>query len=292
MLKMIFSKLGIERNARKGGFSFKKEISLLFSSLPTPSQPIFSSLLSLSSSSNLKENGREYKFSPIKRFQLAYMSFYFLSLPTFPSFGFLEYAYKGQWYNPVEWIALTIESLHYNLDISYPSTIVLYTLIMRTILLPLQFNQIKTTYRQTIYKPIVQANTNQIMRLREGGQSIEALKKLQEAREFLKEKKITPFKTLALAIIPIPIYISTFLSLRNMSYQPISSMIQEGGLGWITNIASSDPYFILPAITTGLMMATMEVFSCFYNYLHFVILFFILDYTDCDYHETETKNVF
>jgi len=203
-------------------------------------------------------------FSLINKLQMAPLLYLSSNLP---SFEYLEYAYKGQWYNPVEWIAFTLESMHHHLDISYPSTIILYTILMRTAVIPLQINQLKTNYRQTIYRPTVQSNTSQIMRLREQGRTEEALKKLQEAKEFLKEKGITPFKALALAIIPIPIYISTFLALRNMASQSMTSMMAAGeGFGWITNLTLSDPYFILPITTTALMMATMEVL--FSNHHH------------------------
>ena len=59
-------------------------------------------------------------------------------------------------------------------------------------------------------------------------------------------------------VVQIPIFISFFIGLRRMANLPIESM-KTGGLLWFPDLTLSDPYFLLPILSSALMLLTIEV---------------------------------
>lgn len=56
----------------------------------------------------------------------------------------------------------------------------------------------------------------------------------------------------------MPIFISFFMGLREMTNIPVQSL-EHGGLWWFTNLIVPDQYFLLPVITSVTLWATIEV---------------------------------
>ena len=56
----------------------------------------------------------------------------------------------------------------------------------------------------------------------------------------------------------IPVFVSVFFGLRQLTNLPVMSL-KDGGMLWFTDLSVADPYCILPAITSLTMLATIEV---------------------------------
>lgn len=74
----------------------------------------------------------------------------------------------------------------------------------------------------------------------------------------MKEKDISPMKNVVLPLTQAPFFKSMFMGLRGMANLPVESM-QDGGLAWFTELTASDPYYLLPIVTSLTMMATIDL---------------------------------
>ena len=56
----------------------------------------------------------------------------------------------------------------------------------------------------------------------------------------------------------IPVFVSVFFGLRQLTNLPLVSL-KDGGMLWFVDLTVADPYYLLPAITSLTMLATIEV---------------------------------
>lgn len=53
-----------------------------------------------------------------------------------------------------------------------------------------------------------------------------------------------------------------FIAIRQMANLPVESM-KTGGLAWFPDLTISDPYYVLPLMTVGVLYAAIEVGTVF-----------------------------
>ncbi|KAK6178218.1 hypothetical protein SNE40_013027 [Patella caerulea] len=56
----------------------------------------------------------------------------------------------------------------------------------------------------------------------------------------------------------MPVFLSMFVALRQMSSLPIEGF-KEGGIFWFTDLSIPDPVYCLPMLTVATLAATIEV---------------------------------
>lgn len=56
----------------------------------------------------------------------------------------------------------------------------------------------------------------------------------------------------------VPVFISFFIALREMTILPVPSM-QSGGLAWFPDLTAPDPFYILPLAVTGSSLLMVQV---------------------------------
>ncbi|XP_064384672.1 mitochondrial inner membrane protein OXA1L-like isoform X2 [Halichondria panicea] len=76
--------------------------------------------------------------------------------------------------------------------------------------------------------------------------------------DLYREHKCSPLKLALTPFVQIPIFISFFIALRRMAAAPVESM-KTGGTLWFTDLTQHDPYYVLPFISCGLLLATIEM---------------------------------
>lgn len=171
-----------------------------------------------------------------------------------------EFAMEGSLFWPSNLLERTLEVLHNMSGLPWGVTIVSFAIGMRLILFPLTVTQLKGTTISNNLKPEVQAKQAEIQRLKQEGKIESSRSKMRELSSFMSQNGINPIKMLALALAPAPIFMASFFALRNMASQPIASFATEGLL-WFQNLATADPYYLLPAVSTLALMGSLEV--CF-----------------------------
>lgn len=77
---------------------------------------------------------------------------------------------------------------------------------------------------------------------------------LEEVRKKSNASMMTSFRG---PLFQAPIFLSFFMSLRAMANYPIESF-REGGLWWFKDLTISDPYFILPILTSASLFLVIK----------------------------------
>lgn len=175
-----------------------------------------------------------------------------------PKIAKWEYAIEGSPLWPSNLIERVIEAVHLYSDLSWGGTIVVYTILMRALLLPALVKQTRSTILANNLRPMVQQMQSEVQLLRNQGRKEESYRKLQDMSKFMSERGINPAGILGLSILPLPFFMSTFFALRNMAKQPVASLL-DGGPFWFENLTIPDPYYILPIVSTISLISTLEV---------------------------------
>lgn len=175
-----------------------------------------------------------------------------------------EYVMEGSPLWPSNIMERAIEAIHYYSDFGWGGTIVIYTVLMRTLLLPALVKQTRSTVLAHNLKPAVHQMQSEAQSLRNQGRREESYRKMQEMSRFMSEKGINPAAILGFSLLPLPFFMSTFFALRNMAKQPVASLL-DGGSFWFENLTVPDPYYILPVVSTISLMSTLEVLDDFFG---------------------------
>lgn len=140
----------------------------------------------------------------------------------------------GLWERLVYLFALAIRALSFgNIGVG----IILFTLVIRTVLLPLFDLQMKSSRQMQDLQPELKA-------LQEAypGRDTESRLALSEATQALyKEKGVNPYITLVPVMIQLPVLLALYQALTRVDF------LKSGHFLWL-DIAKPDPYFILPIL--------------------------------------------
>lgn len=136
-----------------------------------------------------------------------------------------------------------------NVNLSYGLTIILAILIIKIITLPLHIKQIKTT-------KVLQKIQPELQKIQAKYKS-DPQKQQQQILQLYKDYKINPLSGCLPTFIQLPIlllFFQLFLRLPGLQENTISFL-------WIPNLATKDPYFILPilAVITGFLQGKLSI---------------------------------
>jgi len=95
----------------------------------------------------------------------------------------------------------------------------------------------------------------------------------KQARTIFKDAKCNPFKSFAIALVQIPVFITMVLSVRQMVNSGRYPSMKEGGLFWFEDLTLCDNSYALPAINLSLMVLNLQMAfgkasGGFFKYLH------------------------
>ncbi|CAH1179246.1 unnamed protein product [Phaedon cochleariae] len=174
-----------------------------------------------------------------------------LGEPTFASLGLGGYS-------PVGLAQNCFEYLHVTLDLEWWAAIALGTLIIRICLFPLVVIAQRNAAKMNNYLPQMQLLQLKMTEARQTGNQLDAARYSQELMFFMKEKGLNPLKNMVVPLAQMPIFVSFFMALRQMTNVPVDSL-RTGGLYWFTDLTLPDQYFLLPIITSATLYATIEL---------------------------------
>jgi YidC/Oxa1 family membrane protein insertase len=81
--------------------------------------------------------------------------------------------------------------------------------------------------------------------------------KQQQLAELYMERRINPLSGFLPLLIQMPVFITLYYTVR--SFESHVPGFVHGGLLWFTDLSRSDPYFVLPALFAGIMLASQEL---------------------------------
>ena len=143
---------------------------------------------------------------------------------------------------PIHWLLDKLHSLVGN----WGWAIVLLTIIIKTIFFPLQAASYKSMARMKAVTPRMQQ-----IRERYGDDRV---KMNQAMMELYKTEKINPLGGCLPILVQIPVFIALY-------YVLLASVEMRDApwIGWITDLSSKDPYFILPALMAVSMFIQVKL---------------------------------
>lgn len=163
----------------------------------------------------------------------------------------------GGW-SPPGLVQSALEYLHVSLDIPWWGVIVCGTIVVRTLLFPLVIMAQRNAAKMGNNMPQMQAIQLKMTEARSTGNQFESARLAQEMYTFMKEKEISPFRSMLVPLAQAPIFISFFMGLRQMANAPVESM-REGGLFWFVDLTMPDQFYLLPIITSATLYVTILV---------------------------------
>lgn len=148
-------------------------------------------------------------------------------------------------FDALGWLLLTF---HEDFGAPWWLSIVMLTICVRTVLLPLTIRQTKSMRAMQMLRPEMDA-------LREKHKD-EPQKVQQEMMKLYQERKVNPLGGCLPVLVQLPIFLVLYYTIRE--FEALDSF-RTGGLFWFTDLTAADPYFILPVLYVGTMMAAQEV---------------------------------
>lgn len=157
---------------------------------------------------------------------------------------------------PTGWVQLILEFLHINCDLSWYISIIIYTLIIRTLMMPITMGTLRFSAKMRIIGPQMVVLKEKVSEAIKNGDHREIHKSQYELTEFLRVNNIK-MSGLFYPLYQIPFMMSTFFGLRNMCNLPVESF-RTGGALWFQDLTITDPYFILPLISASTLFIMIQ----------------------------------
>ncbi|PVU96122.1 hypothetical protein BB561_001395 [Smittium simulii] len=159
---------------------------------------------------------------------------------------------------PVGLVERFFEFAHVYTGLPWWGTIVVATLTFKVVLFPIAAALQKNTIKMQNVQPKLAPIKAKLERAKRDNNTVEYRTQASLMRSTFQAENVNPFLSLMLPLIQMPIVISFFMALRSMSSLPVPGFETEGIL-WFTNLAASDPYYILPVLAAGSMISLFEV---------------------------------
>ena len=122
-----------------------------------------------------------------------------------------------------------------NNNISFGLAIIIFTIIIRLVLLPLSIKQTKSTAKMSAIQP-------EMKKVQEKYKN-DPQKAQQEVMKLYKENGVNPMGGCLPMLIQMPILFALFYVFNKLN-------MQGAGFLWMTDLTKPDPYYILPILST------------------------------------------
>jgi YidC/Oxa1 family membrane protein insertase len=148
---------------------------------------------------------------------------------------------------------------HEQLGAPWWLSIVLLTVVVRTLLFPLTVKQVRSMRAMQDLKPEMDRIRAQFRDNRQRQQ--------EEMMKLYQERKVNPLGGCLPILIQMPIFIGIFYVIRQFggytvgdrTVPPQYPSFHEGGILWFQDLSVMDPYLILPVVSALTMLAATEI---------------------------------
>ncbi|KAD3641458.1 hypothetical protein R6Q59_004102 [Mikania micrantha] len=155
---------------------------------------------------------------------------------------------------PVAALQYAIDGIHNFTGLNWWASIVITTLVIRTLTIPIMINQLKATTKLTILRPQLEEIKQE---MQDRGMSPSAVAEGQEKmKRVFKQHGVSTFTPLKGLLIQGPLFVSFFLAIQNMVDKVPS--FKTGGTFWFVDLTTADPFYLLPCLTAFTFWITVE----------------------------------
>jgi YidC/Oxa1 family membrane protein insertase len=147
---------------------------------------------------------------------------------------------------------------HQNLGIAWWLSIVILTVIVRSLLFPLTVKQVKSMRAMQDLKPHMDRVRAQF---KDNPQ-----RQREEMAKLYQDQGVNPLGGCLPILVQMPVFIGIFYVIRKFGGTPGRTppeyeSFTHGGILWFQDLAHADPYYILPIISAVTMLAATEITS-------------------------------
>ncbi|KAJ9100587.1 hypothetical protein QFC21_003631 [Naganishia friedmannii] len=161
-------------------------------------------------------------------------------------------------FNVAGWLRDALEVIHVNAGLPWWGTIALAAGVMRLALFPLVARMNGNNARMQVIAPQQQLIMSKIQDASKRKDQAAQMIYSQELRKLWQKNECSPFKTMLLPLVQVPLFMTFFFAIRGMTSLPVPQL-KEGGFLWFTDLVAADPYYILPTTSMLLTLAVIEV---------------------------------
>lgn len=165
--------------------------------------------------------------------------------------GFLEQLGLDHGWGPTGLADWFIEHVHVYSGLPWWGTILASAVTIRILLFPLFIKMGDASARMNELAPHAQPMIQEIRKAQAAGDMV-AMNLAHRRMKALYEKAGVQRKWLGVPFLNIPIFYGFYRALTDACALPVPGMLNGGAL-WFTNLTIPDPYFLLPAMTSGLI---------------------------------------
>jgi YidC/Oxa1 family membrane protein insertase len=145
---------------------------------------------------------------------------------------------------------------HQNLGVAWWLSIVLLTIIVRSILFPLTVKQVRSMRAMQDLKPRMDKVRAQF---KDNPQ-----RQREEMAKVYQDQGVNPLGGCLPILVQMPVFIGMFYVIRQFGGTPGRTPPQyesftQGGILWFQDLAHADPYYLLPIISALTMLAAAEI---------------------------------
>ncbi|KAJ2398593.1 hypothetical protein GGI23_003151 [Coemansia sp. RSA 2559] len=159
---------------------------------------------------------------------------------------------------PTRIMEYCLEFAHVTTGLPWWATIALVTVGVRAALFPITVHSQRDLVKVNNAKPEIERLKRTLDSAQARGDTIQSIQKSNELATFYKSRGIRPFRAMVGNLTILPFMLFMFLALRDLARIPVAHM-GSGGILWFVDLASADPYYVLPVISCIGMMGSMEL---------------------------------
>lgn len=146
-----------------------------------------------------------------------------------------------------------VESLHH-FGLPWWAAIPTGVLILRALLFPAVVSSTRSTNNmQTIRGDIQKLQAEMKSHIGQHDRLALAASR-KKLRDLMAKNNVKPLRSVLVLLVQIPVLYCFFMAMQDMASSGMTSL-NSGGFGWVTDLTSYDPYFILPLFNAGMIVS-------------------------------------
>ncbi|OQR88097.1 mitochondrial inner membrane protein OXA1 [Achlya hypogyna] len=159
-------------------------------------------------------------------------------------------------YSLAEIAIRVMDGVHMTTGLPWWATIIATTVAVRSAFFPISVMSMRNSARMNIMKPKLEKLQDEIRASQEAYDPKKMAEFRARAQNLFKEHQVRPFLSFLMPLSQLPIFLGFFWGLQEISTF-IPSYASDGAL-WFQELASPDPLYALPVLSSALMIASME----------------------------------
>jgi len=174
----------------------------------------------------------------------------------------VQQVFDPYWLNPSDQVIKLVNFVHESTGTPYALSVLGITLAIRAVMLPIVIKSQKNSSRMAHMKPEMDALKAKFDRMGAGSahqnDSETNQRMAAEMNALFARYDCHPIKAMMLPFIQLPVFMSFFFGLKKMP-DFFQSELSSGGYFWFVDLTQSDGTYLLPVLSAGTFLATIEV---------------------------------